>query len=1185
MGFSRVEREPHRFFVRVIVSMLLVGLTVPLVGCFDGLRLPRPRPGSLEMFKELMVRVPGGRVNAYGGNLFIAREDLSVDTQIGEWTVGAVWNSAVGAWHWNFDTRLKQPRPGVAPIFTDDTGYGFYLKGASYDGLIQGSHWIWHGASAIRTSGGLVYRFDPDGELSSVNWISAEYPALHFERAPIYGASRVTSIDQCKTATDCTPLYSMSYDTDGRVISIVGLAGRTTLYTYHGLSRRITTARDALDIANGWPGFRYEYDVEGRLVALTNSHDERVEYRYYGAGKSIVKVIQIGEGDPVWAFAYEGFDLNGFAKTTLQDPLGSSSEYVFDIALRPMRYINEEGEAWEWKWTANTYNRSREMNPAGFVRRFGVSSNDVAWETRGPGNLITRTYAPAPAENREHPHRRAILRIEDSLGLVESRSYSAEGVLESIANGSGDLTTFVFDANGDLEVTDQAGVVTRYAHRGDHGHYASRTRGTRTVNYTFDLVGNLLTVDGMLEEEKDLDSFSIGQGGIIARSHDADRNISVVTLEDGGLGSTGLQSELRIEWRADHKRLRIERPYGGDTEFEYDALGRMIEERTRVDGAWVGNFFEYDALGRASAVLKPNGMATRLTYRRTGEIASVTHERDWTDASEVDGTAEFDYVGGQLIEIRDSAHAMVPQLFFYDRSGRVDEVRFPDGETLTYEYDLRSQIAAKQFWRPDDSLLRSFEYDHDLANRLSSVREDGETILDLTFANGRVEQARFGNGVEVVNSYNAATGAFTGYIASGFAQQLVASMAVSVTTCDLMLPASRCVVEQTDSLIGVVATSYSEYQLEDLGSERLIADSHGGQVPVDGLHGYDELSNITQSALGSFFYNPERNRLHTVEDDGTLMVDYVYDEAGFVIERNGLPIAWNGMGRVASVANDLVIHWDALGRKVSATVAGQEFRWKYGGELKEDELGTEQTLDLGWVVCRLDDSSHEYRLHDFRGNSKLMIDDAGEVTALHHYAGYERVAVDGNDESGSGFAGGTHVDELVLMGTRVYDPVTRRFLSQDPVFQTINQYSYTLGNPVRFWDPGGDDHWVVTAVEPTVGSIGPIPFIQLTIKIEKFAGDRPSPEVEPSSPSSTGNHSRGGRSGNGTCKANCAGGGGPAAASTPAPSSGGFSTGWSCGLGFEIAPLLWTWLALRERKRGVARSAAARRSCIASRGS
>lgn len=1170
-GFSsrNGSRGFPAFFAFAAFAILLAGSVAILVGCYGGLLIPPPRAGVVELFDGLMVPVPGGLVNASGGNLHIARDDLSVDTQVGEWKVGAVWNSAAGAWRWNFDSSLKAYQPGVSPTFRDDTGYAFFLQGVGYDKPVLGSHWVWHDANAMRTRGGLIYRFDEAGELSSVNWISAEYPALHFERAEIRGASRVTSIEQCKTAVDCSTLYSMSYDSQGRLVSIVDLAGRTALYTYAPGSARIASARDALDVANGWPGFRYEYDAAGRLVAITNSHDERIEYHYYGPTKAIMKAVQIGVGDPFWAFVYGGFNDYGVATTTVLDPLGSSSSYLFDMGLRLRRYTNADGELWKWAWRESTYNRILELTPAGVVRHFDVLSDDVATETQPSGNVITRTYAASPAENREDPRRRAILRIEDDLGLIESRTYSIEGVLESISTGTGDLTTFVFGASGELTVTDPTGVVTTYANRGNHGHYLSKTRGSRTVHYSYDLVGNLLTADGLIDEDETLGPLAIGQGGIIARSHDADRNISLVMLEDGGFGAQGLQSELRIEWRADHKRTRIDRPYGGDTEFEYDALGRMIEERTRVDGAWVSTFIEYDAKGRTSAVLKPNAMATRLTYRKAGEVASLLHQRDWRDASEVDEAAEFDYEDGRLIAIRDSAHAMVPQEYFYDAEGFIDEVRFPGGETLTFGRDLRGRVVTKQFWRPDASLLRSFEYDYDLANRQTAVREDGNAILDLFFAEGRVEKALFGNGIEVVNSYAAATGAFTGFTASDSAQQLVVSMTVATTTCEILLPAGRCLIEQTDTLVGVVATSYAEYQLEDQGSERLIADSHGSQLPIDGFHGYDELSNLGQSALGDFVYNPERNRLRSIENDGVSVVDYEYDQAGFVIERNGVPMTWNGMGRLASVGSGLVMQWDALGRKVSATVAGKETRWKYGGELTEDDLGANQKLDLGWVVCKLDDSTHEYRLFDFRGNSKLLINDLAEVTAHHHYSGYGQVAVDGSDESAMGFAGGTHVEELVLIGRRVYDPAARRFLSRDPIFQTINQYGYTLGNPVRFWDPGGDTSYILKEVGLTVGFVGPIPYIQIEITVAVSDGSGNTEGLAPSSPGSGGDGVGGSGSGTGACTPGCGNGGGPGTGSNGSPSGGGFSTGWSCGLGFEITPLLLTGFAIRKRSRGV----------------
>lgn len=57
--------------------------------------------------------------------------------------------------------------------------------------------------------------------------------------------------------------------------------------------------------------------------------------------------------------------------------------------------------------------------------------------------------------------------------------------------------------------------------------------------------------------------------------------------------------------------------------------------------------------------------------------------------------------------------------------------------------------------------------------------------------------------------------------------------------------------------------------------------------------------------------------------------------------------------------------------------------------------------------------------------------------------------------SNVGFAGGTTEGELMVVGSRMYDPLAARFLSEDPIRQVVNQYSYTLGNPVRFWDPDG----------------------------------------------------------------------------------------------------------------------------------
>ena len=60
---------------------------------------------------------------ASGGNLFVKRNDLIVDTRLGSWSVGAVWNSATGEWLWSFDPSLK-PTPAEHTVrFVDPSGY------------------------------------------------------------------------------------------------------------------------------------------------------------------------------------------------------------------------------------------------------------------------------------------------------------------------------------------------------------------------------------------------------------------------------------------------------------------------------------------------------------------------------------------------------------------------------------------------------------------------------------------------------------------------------------------------------------------------------------------------------------------------------------------------------------------------------------------------------------------------------------------------------------------------------------------------------------------------------------------------------------------------------------------------------------------------------------------------------
>jgi RHS repeat-associated protein len=78
-----------------------------------------------------------------------------------------------------------------------------------------------------------------------------------------------------------------------------------------------------------------------------------------------------------------------------------------------------------------------------------------------------------------------------------------------------------------------------------------------------------------------------------------------------------------------------------------------------------------------------------------------------------------------------------------------------------------------------------------------------------------------------------------------------------------------------------------------------------------------------------------------------------------------------------------------------------------------------------------------------------------------------------------GFTGHEHMDvfRLINMNGRIYDPITGRYLSPDPLIQSpdfsqsLNRYSYCMNNPLTFKDPNGEFVWVAAIVAAVVGAV------------------------------------------------------------------------------------------------------------------
>jgi RHS repeat-associated protein len=151
------------------------------------------------------------------------------------------------------------------------------------------------------------------------------------------------------------------------------------------------------------------------------------------------------------------------------------------------------------------------------------------------------------------------------------------------------------------------------------------------------------------------------------------------------------------------------------------------------------------------------------------------------------------------------------------------------------------------------------------------------------------------------------------------------------------------------------------------------------------------------------------------------------------------------------------IEWDMLDRLVSLTVGGATRDFSlYGGRVESDpETGSLGALDLGEVSVPFGSTERLYRHFDFRGNVSFVSNESGEIANHYRYHAYGVAAVLGSGGNEVTFVGRSEIGPFMLLGARMYDPAVGRFLSPDPVFSLLNQYSYTMGNPVWFSDPDG----------------------------------------------------------------------------------------------------------------------------------
>ncbi|MEO3798887.1 DNRLRE domain-containing protein [Nonomuraea sp. B1E8] len=435
--------------------------------------------------------------------------------------------------------------------------------------------------------------------------------------------------------------------------------------------------------------------------------------------------------------------------------------------------------------------------------------------------------------------------------------------------------------------------------------------------------------------------------------------------------------------------------------------------RTQASSGGVAIQQQYDSFGRIVSVTDADSNTSTMTYTVDGKIATLNDGK---------GTTTYTYNGADAvgrierrgIPTKIEASSVGAFTAAYDAGGRIAVQTYPNGLSATYEYDNTGKQVGLAYAKDNMPWLRFS----------SKSNADGLTVVN--------------------NGPNGSNQRYT-YDAHG---RLTAVADTYAGTCvtrtyefDLNTNRSSLTTQGPDSSGGCssstdpIVESYSYdaadritnagYAYDDLGRTRTIPASHvggGSQLQVE-YYANDMVASLTQDGQARAFVLDPLGRIRTMTKTGNsspqTMVNHYAGEAdspAWIAEPDGTwtrnIVAFTGLAAIQ----------------------------------KSDGTSSLQLVNLhGDIVATCDNSAAATSITSYFEQTEYGIARAENTSNPQRYGwiGNQQRSVDA-------LAG------LVLMGARLYNPVTGRFLQVDPVLSgSANRYDYCSADPINCYDVAG----------------------------------------------------------------------------------------------------------------------------------
>lgn len=818
------------------------------------------------------------------------------------------------------------------------------------------------------------------------------------------------------------------------------------------------------------------YDSNGAISAVTNNGIV-TNYARTLAGSTATMVVTDAQSHATTIVS----DMTKFRPTSITDALGRVTTLTYDSVGKLTEISYPEGNKKQFGYDAASRTTSITLKAkigSGLSdivtsTSFGSSCTDAtcpAWSKDalrnqtdyvydGTTGLVTTVTAPAPTPGATRPQTRYGYTAVSGALLVTSVSRCRTGTAPSCVGTSDEVkTTASYNAN--LLPTS---VITG----------AGDASLTATTAATYDIAGNLLTVDGPLSGTADTTTFR----------YDVDRNrVGVISADPDGAGALKRRA-VKTTYNGDGQPIltelgNVNGTSDGDwaafvtaqqstasydanarktkdivtaagttysvTQYSYDAVGRLECSALRMNSAAWGALpssactlgttgsagpdrvskTTFDAAGQVTKVQSAYGTADQSdeatgSYNGNGTLATLTDAQSNKTTYEYDG---FDRLSKTRYPVTTAGSGTSSTTDYeqlsYDAGSNVTSRRLRDATSIGYGYDALNRVTVKDL--PTGEYDVSYSYDL-LGRPLVISRPDGATDTITWDALGRMtgDGQPFGS---LSWQYDLAGRRTRTTWSDGF-----------YVTYDYDVTGNMTAIRENgaSSGIGVLAS----FGYDDLGQRTSLTRGNGTSTtytpdPVSRLSSFtNDLAGTNADITASFSYNPASQIASTTRtNDGYAWAGAVNRNDASAV--NGLnqtltvgagSLGYDSRGNVSSTGSTTFGY--TAENRLSSTNTGASLYYDALGRLVEYDtsVSTRFTYDGDGIAAEIENPSGAILKRYVRGprNDEVLVEysrSGGGYTRAWNHADERGSIIAQSNDSGTATAVNTY-DEYGVPGS------------------------------------------------------------------------------------------------------------------------------------------------------------------------